>query len=79
MIFRSLITPEGKSPMRTITIGIDLAKSVFAACELDGGGRVSQRRELRRGPFAQWLAQEGIASISLNPDSVIETWQRLAG
>lgn len=43
--------------MRTITIGIDLAKSVFAACELDGGGRVSQRRELRRGPFAQWLAQ----------------------
>ena len=43
--------------MRTITIGIDLAKSVFAACELDGSGRVSQRRELRRGPFVQWLAQ----------------------
>lgn len=43
--------------MGTITIGIDLAKSVFAACELDGSGRVSQRRELRRGPFAQWLAQ----------------------
>ncbi|MCS4509387.1 phosphoenolpyruvate synthase [Xylophilus ampelinus] len=29
--------------------------------------------------FAQWLADEGIASISLNPDSVIETWKRLAG
>jgi pyruvate,water dikinase len=28
--------------------------------------------------FAKWLAQEGITSISLNPDSVIETWQRLA-
>ncbi|AEG93515.1 phosphoenolpyruvate synthase [Ramlibacter tataouinensis] len=28
--------------------------------------------------FALWLAQEGIASISLNPDSVIDTWQRLA-
>ncbi|MGE0329931.1 MAG: phosphoenolpyruvate synthase [Ramlibacter sp.] len=28
--------------------------------------------------FAQWLADEGIASISLNPDSVIETWKRLA-
>ena len=28
--------------------------------------------------FADWLADEGIASISLNPDSVIETWQRLA-
>jgi pyruvate, water dikinase len=28
--------------------------------------------------FAKWLAQEGITSISLNPDSVIETWQKLA-
>ncbi|WP_234197000.1 phosphoenolpyruvate synthase [Pseudacidovorax sp. NFM-22] len=28
--------------------------------------------------FALWLADQGIASISLNPDSVIETWQRLA-
>jgi len=28
--------------------------------------------------FADWLADEGIKSISLNPDSVIETWQRLA-
>ncbi|EHR71740.1 phosphoenolpyruvate synthase [Burkholderiales bacterium JOSHI_001] len=28
--------------------------------------------------FADWLAAEGIASMSLNPDSVVETWQRLA-
>ena len=28
--------------------------------------------------FALWLAEKGIASISLNPDSVIDTWQRLA-
>jgi pyruvate,water dikinase len=28
--------------------------------------------------FAAWLMQEGIASISLNPDSVIDTWQKLA-
>jgi pyruvate,water dikinase len=28
--------------------------------------------------FADWLADEGIVSISLNPDSVAETWQRLA-
>ncbi|RZS58621.1 phosphoenolpyruvate synthase [Sphaerotilus mobilis] len=28
--------------------------------------------------FADWLAQEGIVSISLNPDSVIATWQRIA-
>ena len=28
--------------------------------------------------FADWLAQEGIESMSLNPDSVVETWTRLA-
>jgi pyruvate, water dikinase len=27
--------------------------------------------------FADWLAAEGILSISLNPDSVIDTWKRL--
>ena len=28
--------------------------------------------------FAQWLKEAGISSISLNPDSVIDTWRRLA-
>jgi pyruvate,water dikinase len=28
--------------------------------------------------FADWLASEGIVSISLNPDSVVDTWLRLA-
>ncbi|GIZ51206.1 phosphoenolpyruvate synthase [Noviherbaspirillum aridicola] len=28
--------------------------------------------------FAEWLMKEGIASISLNPDTVVDTWQKLA-
>jgi pyruvate, water dikinase len=28
--------------------------------------------------FARWLVEQGITSISLNPDSVIATWQQLA-
>jgi len=28
--------------------------------------------------FADWLASEGIVSMSLNPDSVVDTWTRLA-
>jgi len=28
--------------------------------------------------FAKWLMEQGIASISLNPDTVMETWNRLA-
>jgi pyruvate, water dikinase len=29
--------------------------------------------------FARWLLEEGITSISLNPDTVIDTWLHLAG
>ena len=29
--------------------------------------------------FAHWLVAEGIGSVSLNPDSVVETWLSLAG
>ena len=29
--------------------------------------------------FAEWLRDEGILSMSLNPDTVVDTWQRLAG
>jgi pyruvate,water dikinase len=28
--------------------------------------------------FADWLVDEGIGSISLNPDSVVDTWRRIA-
>jgi pyruvate,water dikinase len=28
--------------------------------------------------FAAWLVEQGIGSMSLNPDSVIDTWQKLA-
>jgi pyruvate,water dikinase len=29
--------------------------------------------------FAEWLVEQGIESISLNPDTVVATWRRLAG
>ena len=29
--------------------------------------------------FALWLKEQGIGSLSLNPDTVIDTWKRLAG
>ena len=56
-----------------------LLSSAIAACKAQGKyvGICGQ------GPsdhpdFARWLADEGIASISLNPDSVIDTWTQLA-
>ena len=37
-----------------------------------------------RGPsdhpdLAQWLLEQGIESMSLNPDTVVDTWLMLAG
>ncbi|MDR7083697.1 pyruvate,water dikinase [Arthrobacter ginsengisoli] len=29
--------------------------------------------------FAEWLVEEGVDSVSLNPDTVVDTWLRLAG
>jgi len=29
--------------------------------------------------LAQWLVEQGIESMSLNPDTVVETWLKLAG
>jgi pyruvate, water dikinase len=29
--------------------------------------------------FAEWLVREGVDSVSLNPDTVVDTWLRLAG
>ena len=43
--------------MHNITIGIDLAKSVFSTCTVDATGRVFQRQDLRREAFASWLVQ----------------------
>ena len=43
--------------MNTITIGVDLAKSVFSVCEMDDSGHVLRRRDLKRDAFAAWLAQ----------------------
>ena len=49
--------------MNTITIGVDLAKSVFAICELDEYGRVRLRKELKREAFASWLAQLPVGTV----------------
>jgi transposase len=43
--------------MGTISLGVDLAKCVFAVCEADAAGRVVRRREFKHDAFALHLAQ----------------------
>jgi len=49
--------------MSTITIGVDLAKSVFSVCEMDGAGHVLRRLDLKRDAFAVWLAQRPVGTV----------------
>lgn len=49
--------------MSTITIGVDLAKSVFSVCEMDGTGHVLRRQELKRMTFAAWLGQQPAGTV----------------
>ena len=56
-----------------------LLAQAIAACRAEGkyvgicGQGPSDHPDL-----AQWLMEQGISSISLNPDTVIATWQQLA-
>jgi transposase len=49
--------------MNTITIGVDLAKSLFSVCEVDAAGYVLGRRDLGREAFALWLAQRPAGTV----------------
>jgi transposase len=49
--------------MSTITLGVDLAKSVFSVCAMDGAGHVLERRECKREAFAVWLAQRPAGTV----------------
>lgn len=49
--------------MSTITIGVDLAKNVFSACEMDAAGHVLRRQELKRDAFAAWLGQQPAGTV----------------
>jgi transposase len=69
---------EEEVSMSTITIGVDLAKSVFSACEVDGIGHVLRRQDLRREPFGLWLAQLPAGTIvAMEACSGAHHWARL--
>jgi transposase len=59
-----IVNPEtGGEVMEEITtVGIDLAKDVFAICVLDARGAVVERKVLRRAAFERWA--EALLSLS---------------
>ena len=68
---------EEEVSMSTITIGVDLAKSVFSVCEVDGSGRVLRRQDLRRDAFILWLVQVPAGTvIAMEACSGAHHWAR---
>ena len=55
-----------------LSLAIDACKKTDSYCGICGQGP-SDHPDL-----AVWLVDQGIESISLNPDTVVETWLRLA-
>lgn len=56
-----------------------LSMSIKACRKLDKYVGICGQGPSDHPDFAQWLVEEGIETISLNPDTVIETWLFLAG
>jgi pyruvate,water dikinase len=57
-----------------------LLKLAIGACKAEGKYvGICGQGPSDHADFAQWLRDEGISSISLNPDTVVDTWQLLAG
>ncbi|MCY1357023.1 Phosphoenolpyruvate synthase [compost metagenome] len=55
-----------------------LSRAISACIRLDKYVGICGQGPSDHPDFAAWLAKEGIKSISLNPDSVVDTWQQLA-
>ena len=54
-----------------------LTRAISACKKLDKYVGICGQGPSDHPDLAKWLTEEGISSISLNPDSVIDTWQLL--
>ncbi len=55
-----------------------LSRAIFACLKAGKYVGICGQGPSDHPDFAEWLMQQGIESISLNPDSVIDTWKQLA-
>lgn len=63
--------------MKTITIGLDLAKSVFQVHGVDGSGQVMIRRQLKRGQVERFFAKLETAVVGMEACGGAHHWGRV--
>jgi transposase len=66
----------GEAMDQLTTVGIDLAKDIFAVCVLDTSGTVLQRRVLRREPFMRWAEQLSPCRVAMEACGSSHHWAR---
>jgi transposase len=59
-----------------ITVGIDLAKEVFAVCILDHRGAVVERKVLRRAAFERWAGTLAPCTVAMEACGSAHHWGR---
>jgi transposase len=58
------------------TVGIDLAKEVFAVCVLDARGAVIERKVLRRAAFERWATALAPCTVAMEACGSAHHWGR---
>jgi len=58
------------------TVGIDLAKEVFAICVLDARGAVLERKGMRRAAFERWAAALPPSMVAMEACGSAHHWGR---
>lgn len=64
--------------MKSTTIAVDLAKSVFEVAVSDRPGRVRERRRLSRGQFEAFLSEQAPAEVVMEACGMAHHWAREA-
>lgn len=65
--------------MEVTTIGIDLAKNLFAVCGADGSGRIVLRRQLRRNQVLSFFGQLQPCLVGMEACGGAHWWARQLG
>ena len=66
-----------KTPLLSAEEEVQLARAIEACRKAGKYVGICGQGPSDHPDFAEWLVDQGITSISLNPDTVVSTWQRL--
>jgi hypothetical protein len=75
-VLSDILTKRGGSEMEVTTIGIDLAKNVFAVCGAESSGRVVMRRQLRRAQVLSFMRGLPRCVVGMEASGGAQYWAR---